>query len=135
MKQEALSRQAVIATGLAVIAVMAGSFIVSYYRNVLFEQSLLSIKDSNLERREHNAALEKQLQYYGSTQYLDRVAKENLGKKNPGEQVIIVKEINPTPLLPINTDTSNPIKKTSNINTPIVEHWVEFLFKKQREQV
>jgi len=134
MKQEVLSRQAVIAIGLAVITIMAGSFIVSYYRNVLFEQSLLTMKDSNLERREHNAILEKQLQYYGSLQYLDRVAKENLGKKNPGEKVIIVKEINNVPLLPINT-TNTSKKRDPSINTPIIEHWMEFLFKQQREQV
>jgi len=82
---EPVSKQLTIVVGLTVVGFMAFGLALSYYRNVLFEQTLLNMKKQNIVLSEHIGHGYRDLEYYSSGQYKDKYAKENLGLVNPGE--------------------------------------------------
>lgn len=85
-----LSKRFMILIGLGVVGAMAFGLAISFYRNLLFEDTLHSLSASN-----HNLRLAiddgiELLEYYKSHQYRDKYAKENLARINPDEKVLII---------------------------------------------
>ena len=87
---EPASKQLTILVGLTVVGFMAFGLALSFYRNVLFEQTLSNLGLKNDQLRQRIELGKRELEYYRSTQYKDKYAKENLGLVNPGEQVLII---------------------------------------------
>ncbi len=132
-----VSKQLTIVIGLTVVGFMAFGLALSFYRNILFDQTLSDIEDENgriagtIERGYGD------LEYYRSTQYKDKYAKENLGKLNPGEKLII---ITPDP------DARSPLAQSGSTDQdrreaayfellqqmPVIEHWQLFLFRRDK---
>lgn len=132
-----VSKQLTIVVGLTVVGFMAFGLALSFYRNILFEQTLQDIEDENARIA---ATIEQgygDLEYYRSTQYKDKYAKENLGKLNAGEKLVI---ITPDP------NARGPYTQTGSTDQdrreaayfellqqmPIVEHWQLFLFNRDK---
>ncbi len=135
-----ISKQLTIVIGLTVVGFMTFGLALSFYRNVLFEQTLQDIADQNstiAQTIEHGYS---DLEYYRSTQYKDKYAKENLGKINPGEKLMII-----TP----NTTTRMPLSQSGSIERdhqeaayfkllqqmPIIDHWRLFLFQRDKLEI
>ena len=73
-----VSKQLTIVIGLTVVGFMAFGLALSFYRNILFEQTLSDIETEN-ERIAQTIELGYgDLEYYRSAQYKDKYAKENL---------------------------------------------------------
>lgn len=89
---EPISKQLTIIVGLTVVGFMAFGLALSFYRNVLFEQTLVDIGNQNTALRRSIAAGYKELDYYRSVQFKDKYAKENLSMVKPGEKVLIITE-------------------------------------------
>ncbi|MDD5740205.1 MAG: hypothetical protein PHO20_05580, partial [Candidatus Peribacteraceae bacterium] len=89
---EPISKQLTIIVGLTVVGFMAFGLALSFYRNVLFEQTLLDISNQNTALRRSIAAGYKELDYYRSVQFKDKYAKENMSMVKPGEKVLIITE-------------------------------------------
>jgi len=87
---EPVSKQVTIVIGLTVVGFMAFGLALSFYRNVLFEQTLENIRKQNDILMATIDEGKRELEYFRSSQYKDKYAKENLGKINPGEKVLIV---------------------------------------------
>lgn len=85
-----MSKQLTIVVGLTVVGFMAFGLALSFYRNVLFEQTLEDIRVQNTTLRLRIANEYKELDYYRSTQFKDKYAKENLSMVRPGEKVLII---------------------------------------------
>ncbi len=132
-----ISKQLTIVIGLTVVGFMAFGLALSFYRNILFEQTLYDIEQEN-ERIAGAINLGYgDLEYYRSAQYKDKYAKENLGKLNPGEKLII---ITPDP------NARQPFTQTGSTEQdrrdaayfellqqmPVIEHWQLFLFGRDR---
>lgn len=135
-----ISKQLTIVIGLTVVGFMAFGLALSFYRNILFEQTLQEIADQNVSIAETIERGYGDLEYYRSTQYKDKYAKENLGRINPGEKLIIITPEN---------DHTQPFSQSGSIERnqkeaayfellqqmPIIDHWRLFLFQREKLEV
>ena len=111
---------------------MAFGLSISFYRNILFEETLdkLSVRNRSL-RGQIDLELEE-LAYYRSVQYRNKYAKENLGRVNPGEKVLILTN-RPTIVgadidLPGRREKRDAAYHQYLQKIPVVEHWKLYLF-------
>lgn len=134
---EPLSKQLTIVIGLTVVGFMAFGLALSFYRNLLFEQTLEGIASQNDALREQITKGYRDLEYYQSAQYKDKYAKENLNLVRPGEQVLIVSQEQTDPFL----QAERGLKPTEQQEAayfellrqmPVLEHWKLYLFHKER---
>jgi cell division protein FtsB len=135
---EPVSKQVTIVVGLTVVGLMAFGLALSFYRNVLFDQTLATIGEKNDELRGTIEAGKRELEYYESAQYKDKYAKENLGKVTPGEQILIfTQQVDRTEgAIPQQNDTVSDQQEAAYLELlrqmPILEHWKLFLFHKEK---
>lgn len=101
---EPLSKQLTIVVGLTVVGFMAFGLALSFYRNILFEETLRELQEENKQIAAGIAQGYDDLDYYGSEQYKNKYAKENLGLVRDGEKVLIITQT-PKPTLPHEEDT------------------------------
>jgi len=134
---EPVSKQLTIVVGLTVVGFMAFGLALSFYRNVLFEQTLARLSDENRALQNENIESQWDLDYYLSTQYRDKYAKESLDKVNPGEKVLL---LNQPPKAPDFTfgDSLTPTEQQQAAyeehlrGMPVFEHWVLYLFEREK---
>jgi cell division protein FtsB len=136
---EPMSKQLTIVVGLTVVGFMAFGLALSYYRNILFEETLKNIKKQNSALLQSIAQGYRDLEYYRSTQYKDKYAKESLGFVNPGGKVLINKQ--PTPHVTFFGDEQE-INATQQQREavylellrqmPVRDHWKLFLLERQK---
>jgi len=126
-----------IVIGLSVVGLMAFGLALSYYRNILFDEQLIVMKDRNKKLKEEILDDYALLQYYRSEQYKDKYAKENLGLVRPGEKALIITHVpEDAPLL--TTSSMEPSLRQEAAYTeilrqmPVLEHWKLFLFHKEK---
>lgn len=134
---EPVSKQLTIVVGLTVVGFMAFGLALSFYRNVLFEQTLEDIRNRNTALRLNIAGGYKELDYYRSTQFKDKYAKENMGLVKPGEKVLIITEKErPLDLSPLEETSFGEEKEAAFLELlrqmPVLEHWKLFLFHPER---
>ena len=90
---EPLSKQLTIVIGLSVVGFMAFGLALSFYRNLLFEQTLEGISEQNEILRDQIDQGYRDLEHFKSSQYKDKYAKENLNLVRPGEKTLIITHI------------------------------------------
>jgi len=134
---EPISKQLTIVIGLTVVGFMAFGLALSFYRNILFEQTLKGIRDQNEHLRGKINQGYRDLEYYKSSQYKDKYAKENLGLVRPGEKVLIITENTIDPFLSSSGDLAPSEQQEAAYleilrQMPIIEHWKIYLFSKER---
>lgn len=128
-----ISKQLTIVIGLTVVGFMAFGLTLSFYRNILFEQTLSDIENQNLRIADTIEQGYGDLEYYRSAQYKDKYAKENLGRLNPGEKLIIITP-DPNARGPITQSGSTELERQEAAyfellqQMPVIEHWQLFLF-------
>lgn len=134
---EPISKQLTIVVGLTVVGFMAFGLALSFYRNILFDEHLKEIAQQNEDLQQQINQSQSDLDYYRSAQYKDKYAKENLGRLNPGEKILII------------TEEQNPVEETATPDKsrnekiqaefeeslrqmPIYLHWKLFLFERDK---
>lgn len=80
----------VLIVGFLVVAYMLYNLTVSIYDNYQIEQHIAEFEQRNEELLEENQKKLEDFQYYTSQEYIEKVAKTNLGLINQGEKVIII---------------------------------------------
>lgn len=133
-----ISKQLTIVIGLTVVGFMAFGLALSFYRNILFEQTLIDIQQQNNLIAAKIEQGYRDLEYYRSAQYKDKFAKENLGKVDPGEHLVYLNEP-PKTNMP-ETTVDELIDRTQHEaafweymrQLPVWEHWKLFLFDRQK---
>jgi cell division protein FtsB len=80
----------VLIVGFFVVAYMLYNLTVSIYDNYRIEQHIVQFETRNAELLEENQTKLEDFQYYTSQEYVEKIAKQNLGLINPGEKVIII---------------------------------------------
>ena len=129
---EPYSRQLTIIIGLTVVGFMAFGLTLSFYRNVLFERTLLELEEKNQQLKSQIDQGYKDLEYYKSYQYKDKYAKESLGKVRPGENVLIIppsenlREEHTSELTPSEEREIRYLELLRQM--PTLDHWKMFLF-------
>lgn len=135
---EPFSKQLTIVIGLAVVGFMAFGLAISFYRNALFEQTLLNISKQNDALRGRIAAGYQDLEYYRSTQYKDKYAKENLGLVSPGEKILIITEETNVVSFPLAESALSTTEQQEAAylellrQMPVAEHWKLYLFHRDK---
>ncbi|UPA22142.1 hypothetical protein K8942_03705 [Candidatus Peribacteria bacterium] len=138
---EPVSKQLTIVIGLTVVGFMAFGLALSFYRNILFEQTLQDMQNDNDKIAMNIQQGYRDLEYYQSEQYKDKFAKENLNRLNPNEKMMIISTPYTDPAL-ADIDTTLLDKERQQAayfellgQMPVVEHWNLFLFHKDRIEV
>lgn len=134
---EPISKQLTIVIGLTVVGFMAFGLALSFYRNLLFEQTLENMREQNEALQNHIEHGYRTLEYYKSTQYKDKYAKENLGLISPEESALIITDAtNTDPILIEKTESSNQQKEAAYFGLlrqmPVLEHWMLYLFHRDK---
>jgi cell division protein FtsB len=134
---EPLSKQVTIIIGLTVVGFMAFGLTLSFYRNILFERTLADLEDQNKEIARGIAEGYGEVDYFRSEQYKDKYAKENLGKLNPGEKILIITQ-NPGQAAPAEETPEEAAARREAAyqemlrQMPTWEHWKLYLWYPER---
>ncbi len=131
---EPISKQLTIVIGLTVVGFMAFGLALSFYRNILFEKTLLDLADQNNNIAKTIEQGYSDLEYFRSAQYKDKYAKENLDKYNPGESVIIITQAPDAPDI-LENDAVKAERKEAAYqellqSMPVWDHWKLYLFRR-----
>jgi cell division protein FtsB len=120
-----LSVQVIIIFGFGAIVYMLFLITTSVYKDYKIEQSLLKIKNENVNLFDENETKKEDLFYFSSAQFKDKFAKQNLGKVNPGEKIIVFAEVEEN----IFFENPDEEKKKGDITAyPNIEQWYEYFF-------
>ncbi len=134
---EPISKQLTIVIGLTVVGFMAFGLALSFYRNILFEKTLEDLQAENNKIADKIQQGYTDLEYYQSTQYKDKFAKENLNRITRGEKMMIINTPAPDPLLATD-NTAEDMERRQAAYTellsqmPVIEHWKLYLFHRDR---
>lgn len=134
---EPLSRQLTIVIGLTVVGFMAFGLALSFYRNILFDQTLGDMRKQNAQMARGNEDAKRELEYLHSLQHKDKYAKENLGRVSDGEKVLIITQSAQEVPFGEEPDAAGTEQQEARFlellrQMPILEHWQLFLFQPQR---
>lgn len=80
----------VLIIGFFVVAYMLYNLTVSIYDKWVIDQQITAFQEKNTTMQEENKQKLEDFQYYTSEQYVEKIAKQNLGLINPGEKIIII---------------------------------------------
>lgn len=134
---EPISKQLTIVIGLTVVGFMAFGLAFSFYRNVLFEETLQNFAAQNEKLRDDIKKTRDSLEYYKSRQFRDKYAKETLSKSAPGEKVLVLSQ-DPSMLsetLSENAseeDLKEAVYQEILNQMPVIEHWNLYFFHRDK---
>jgi cell division protein FtsB len=134
---EPVSKQLTIVVGLTVVGFMAFGLALSFYRNILFEETLQAIGRENMKIEDQIQRSREQIDYYKSAQYKDKYAKESLGRLNPGEKIIIIQESSGDPAIASGSTLASDEHREAVYqehlrDIPVYLHWKLYLFERDR---
>ncbi len=133
---EPVSKQLTIVVGLTVVGFMAFGLALSFYRNILFEDTLRRIEAENGALQDAIVESQRNLEYYRSAQYKDKYAKENLSRLSPGEKILVITEQPQTPDVAAgesltSTEAQEAAYQELLRQMPILQHWRLYLFDRE----
>ena len=134
---EPMSKQLTIVVGLTVVGFMAFGLALSYYRNILFDTHLVDIAQQNDALQKHIEDEQSDLDYYRSTQFKDKYAKETLGRLNPGEKLLIITQKPPSTDVSTGPDFTPTEEQAAAFEEtlrqmPVYQHWELYLFQREK---
>ena len=131
------SKRVTILVGLGVVGAMAFGLAISFYRNLLFEETLASLTERNRDLRDSIDKGLESLAYYRSSQYRDKYAKENLAKLSAGEKVLILKPLPEAISFEADDDTTRAEQRAAAYvqylqKLPVIEHWKLYFLEPEK---
>lgn len=72
------------------VAYLLYALTVNVYKSYMLDAHIKSFEDENHSLESENGKKNDDFLYYTSEQYIDKIAKQNFGLVNPGEEVIIL---------------------------------------------
>ena len=134
---EPISKQLTIFIGLTVVGFMAFGLTLSFYRNILFDRTLTAMEEENTRIAAEIDKGYRDVDYYRSEQYKDKYAKENLGKVNPGEKVLIITQnLDVEPANEEEAISQSEHREAAYLELlrqmPVKDHWNLYLFHPER---
>lgn len=106
----------------------------SVYQSYQIDQHIESFKMENDLIAQENKQKEADYSYYSSDAYIEKIAKQNLGLVNPGEQVIVI----PNSVTAANDLTGGANDTANNasgiLSLPNSQKWWKFFFDIHQEK-
>lgn len=133
---EPLRKNLTIMAGLAVVGLMAFGLALSFYQNLLFEQTLQELGSRNSALLQEIGQGYSDLDYFRSLQFKDAFAKEKLGRINPGEKALLLPHVRETPteehgaIAP--EERQRALYEEFLRQTPVIDHWMLYLFHRAK---
>jgi len=116
----------VLIVGFFIVAYMLYNLTVSIYENYQIEKHIASFEARNEELRLENAQKQDDLAYYISSEYIDKIAKQNLNLVNRGEKLIVIPDED---LVTFSSDeTASQLSESERSSWPNPKKWWEFFF-------
>ncbi len=72
------------------VAYLLYALTVNVYKSYTLDAHIKTFEQENISIEDENSKKNADFQYYTSEQYIDKIAKQNFGLVNPGEEVIIL---------------------------------------------
>lgn len=124
-------------TGLTKAIIFIEFFLVAYmlyalsssvYKNYQIDQHIKNFEEENKKITEENSLKSDDYKYYTSDAYAEKIAKQNFGKKNPGEEVIILPKIDENVVLESEEIAEIDLKNKNKMTNP--QRWWHFFFSR-----
>jgi len=109
------------------VAYMLYNLTVTIYENHQIDVHIDKFESKNVVLKEENLQKLEDYKYYTSSAYIDKIAKQNLGLVNPGEEVIILTEADSTAVL--ESEDAELKKQRSMANWSNGKKWWSFVFE------
>lgn len=133
---EPFRKNLTIMAGLIVVGLMAFGLTISFYRNLIFEQTLQELKNRNGLLLQEIEQGYRDLEYFRSAQFKDKFAKEKLGRVNPGEKTLLILRHPETSTgkngVPSFEEKQQALYEEFLRQTPVIEHWMLYLFHREQ---
>lgn len=102
----------------------------SEYNSKQIEKYIETLEVENALIAAENDDLESQFEYFSSVQYQERIAKQNLGKVNPGEKVLVIPD--DVELSEVESFEENLIleKERQYAKLPNWQKWTSYFFRR-----
>lgn len=98
----------------------------SIYKSYQIDRSIATFEEENKKIAEENLKLSEDFEYYASLNYQEKIAKQNFGLINPGEEVIILPEADIKTFSEEKSKEKDYINRWNSISTP--RKWRFFFF-------
>lgn len=117
----------ILMAGLFLVAYMLYNLTVTIYENYQIDVHIRNFEEKNAQLREENLKKLDDYKYYTSSAYIDKIAKQNLGLVNPGEEVIILTE--GEAVVGFETEETLAAKERSMANWSNAQKWWYFFLE------
>lgn len=100
------------------------------YQGYQIDYHIQNFQEENRKIAEANQKAADDLLYYTSNEYLEKIAKQNLGLVNPGEEVVVLSEDilqGPDPEAFAQEEQSLQLQRYYNLSNP--QKWWKFFFE------
>lgn len=98
----------------------------SVYQSYQIDQHIADFKKENDLIAQENKQKEADFSYYSSDAYIEKIAKQNLGLVNPGEQVIVIPNTPDNPLSSTADQNQSDYSNIQALSNP--QKWWKFFF-------
>lgn len=117
----------ILVAGLVLVAYMLYNLTVTIYENYQIDVHIRNFEEKNTTLREENLQKLEDYKYYTSASYIDKIAKQNLGLVNPGEEVIVLTEGDS--VTAFEAQDTLEAKERSMANWSNAKKWWHFIFE------
>lgn len=107
---------------------------VSVYKSYQIDQHIKSYEQENSRIEEENRRKSEEFDYYSSDAYVEKIAKQNLGLINPGEEVIIIpdSDFNNPGLIGFDQAVAEEDESYNSLSNP--QKWWRFFFDNNHQK-
>lgn len=117
----------ILMAGLFLVAYMLYNLTVTIYENYQIDVHIRNFEEKNAVLRDENLKKLDDYKYYTSAAYIDKIAKQNLGLVNPGEEVIVLTE--GESVVGLETEETLAAKERSMANWSNAQKWWYFFLE------
>lgn len=123
---ESNTMMALIVIGFLMIAYILYGLTLSIYRNYSINTHIEKYERDNKKSQEELKKKIKSYAYYTSLEYKDKIAKQNLNRVNPGEEVIVIPPSAKIEVFELDDIAANKEKRLSKLSN--ISKWWAFFF-------
>lgn len=119
----------VIVVELIIVIYLLNTLTVSVYRGYQIDNVIAEYERENKKIEDDNRQKSEDFEYFTSPNYIEKIAKQNMGLINPGEEVIIIKGL-PEYENRETVEPNSPINDLSDLSNR--ERWWAFFFDRTK---
>lgn len=118
----------IIVVELILVIYLLNTLTISVYRGYQIDRVIAEYEEENRRIEEENRQKSEDYDYYSSANYIEKIAKQNLGLINPGEEVIILPKKDTATIVP-DAESTAADKRLSEMSNG--QKWWVFFFDRK----